>query len=250
MNGLRGWSALRAVLSLGLLLLAGCSLPSAAAPTAMPVPATVAVAAPATATATIAAASAAPSVAATATAVPMPTAITRPTAVATAATPPVAAAPGTPATPAAAATTTPAAAAVGPQTIRDARQACELMLPAGFAATSNPGGFASSGGKVLIVLQSLSAGSDNGLDDLALPFVGAFIPTVAGYEQTAVIKVADSLRIDFTGGLPQPGRGTLYFRQFGPTICVVTYFVADGAGIAYDAVFDALVASLRPRGVG
>ncbi len=256
MYGLRGWVPARVLLSLSLLLLAGCSLPGTTAPTATPAPAATPVATTVPvviAPATTAAASAAPSAAAIATAVPTLTATARPTVAATVATPSVAASPATPpATPVAVATATPpvSAAPGGAQTIRDVRQACELTLPAGFSATSSPGSFASADGKVLVALQSLSAGPENVLDDLALPFVGSFIPTVTGYQQTAVIRVGDSLRIDFTGGLPQPGRGTLYFHQFGGAICVLTYFVVDGADVAFDALLDALVASLRPRGVG
>lgn len=222
------------------LALGGCSLPGASSPTPTPLP--TATAAPATATATAApAASAAPltptiiaTVTATATA-------TRTPAPATPATPN--ARPATPATPAA----TPLAAG---QTIGDERQVCELTLPADYKPAGGPGHYASADGRVLVALQSLTAGQDDTLDDLALPFVGAFIPTVTGYEQTAVIRLADSLRIDFRGGLPRSGGGTLYFRQFGPNVCVVTFFVADGAGVDADALFETVIATLRPKGVG
>jgi hypothetical protein len=157
--------------------------------------------------------------------------------------------PGTPATPGTPGT--PIATPAGTP-VQDARGACELTLPPGFAPTPTPGSFASADGRVLIALESLSAGPDDTLDDLALPFVGAFIPTVEGYQQTAVIRLADNLRIDFTGGLPGrgTGTGTIYFHQFGTTTCVVTLFVADGTAIAYDPFFEALIATLRPTGAG
>jgi hypothetical protein len=125
-----------------------------------------------------------------------------------------------------------------------------MGIPASFAPTSTPGVYVGFDGKALIALQSLGVGPDETLDDLALPFVGEFIPTVEGYEQTSVIRLADNLRIDFTGNLPGRGNGTLYFHQFGTTICVVTLFVGEGTSVAYEALFEALIASLRPKGVG
>lgn len=232
-----------AMLSLGGLM--GCSLPGTAAPTATPPATATLVAAVPTTVVPSAMPSAAPpsptSVPPTATAAPTATATAPPATPATPTTRP--GTPGTPATPIA----TPVASG---QTIQDERGECELALPAGFVAAGAPGRFASADGRVLVALQSLNAGPDETLDDLALPFVGAFIPTVAGYEQTAVIRLAESLRIDFRGGLPQPGNGTLYFGQFGATVCAVTFFVADGAGIDAETMFTALIATLRPKGVG
>jgi hypothetical protein len=222
-------------------LLGGCSLPGTSAPTATPSPTPTTI--PATATASqvaIATPSAAP---VTPTAVATPT-VTRPVPPATPATP--TARLGIPATP-----PTPATPVVGTFLVaQDARQACELTLPAGFAPTSTPGTFTSADGRMLVMLQSLPAGPDDTLDDLALPFVGVFMPTVQGYEQTSVIRLADSLRIDFTGSLPGRGNGSLYFHQFGSTVCVVTLFVAEGTTTTYETFFEALIATLRPKGVG
>jgi hypothetical protein len=235
---------LRRLLALTLVvlsLLGGCSLPGTSAPTATPPPTATTI--PATATAppvVITTPSAAP---ATPTAAATPT-VTRPVPPATPATP--TARLGIPATP-----PTPATPVVGTfLVVQDARQACELTLPVGFAPTSTPGSFASADGKMMVTLQSLLAGPDDILDDLALPFVEAFIPTVQGYEQTSVIRLADSLRIDFTGNLPGRGNGSLYFRQFDTTVCVVTLFVAEGTTTTYESFFEALIATLRPKGVG
>jgi hypothetical protein len=231
---LRRAAALALVL---LALLGGCSLPGTSAPTATPPPPTATV--PPVATAMPSAPPATPT--ATATAAATSTA-TRPVPAATPATP--TARLGIPATP-----PTPATPVVG-TLIQDTRQACELTLPGEFVPTATPGTFARPDGKVLVTLQSLPAGPDDTLDDLALPFVGAFIPTVRGYEQTMVIRLADNLRIDFTGDLAGRGDGSLYFKQFGPTVCVVTLFVADGTTVTYESFFESLIVTLRPKGVG
>lgn len=235
---------LRPLLALALTILAlagtgGCSLPGSAAPTATPAP-------------TLAAASAAPASAAPPTAT---VTIPPPPATPTATTP--SARPATPATPPAGGSptavprpATPGGSPTAPLVVQDARRACELTLPAGVGPTGTPGNYASADGRVLIALQSLAMGPGDALDDLALPFVGAFMPTVAGYAQTAIIREGNTLRIDFSGGLPTRGDGTLTFRQFGAALCVVTFFVADGAAIDYDATYGALIASLRPTGVG
>lgn len=225
-----------------LVFLVGCSLPGSSNPTATPPPPT-ATTFPGTVTASPVASATPSATPATPTVPAMPTA-TRPAPSATPATP--TARLGIPATP-----PTPATPVVGTFTvIQDARQACELTLPGGFAPTATPGRYTSADGRVVIALQSLAAGQDDTLDDLALPFVGAFIPTVQGYEQTAVIRLDDNLRIDFTGNMPGRGNGSLYFRQFDATVCIVTLFVAEGAEINYEMYFQELVLTLRPKGVG
>ena len=187
---------LRRLLALTLVvlsLLGACSLPGTSAPTATPPPTTTAI--PATATVppvTITTPSAAP---ATPTAAATPT-VTRPVPRPPRLRPP----PGWGYRPRPPTQATPVFGTF--LVVQDARQACELTLPVGFAPTSTPGSFASADGKMLVTLQSLPAGPDDTLDDLALPFVEAFIPTVQGYEQTSVIRLADNLRIDFTGNLP------------------------------------------------
>jgi hypothetical protein len=252
---------LRRVLVLALVSLAvgggaGCDFPGTSAPTATAQPTATGV------PATVAATATAPQVAvATPSIVPSPptaSATVAPTATATATVSPTktiaptmqSATPGTPGTPVQGGAT-PGLSPLGEvRVVREARQACELDIPASFVAAGVPDTFASADGRVTIALQSLDIGPDEAFDDLALPFVGNFIATVGGYQQTSVIRLADNLRIDFTGNRPGPGRGTLYFHQFGVTMCVVTLFVGDSANVAYDAFAEALIAGLRPKGVG
>jgi hypothetical protein len=129
---------------------------------------------------------------------------------------------------------------------------CAVTLPVGFAASPNGDGrYVGVDGRAIVALTATEAGPDDTLDDVALPFVGAFVATVEGYQQTAVLKEADSLRVDFTGRLAGPGKGTLYLRQFGRTVCAITFFVTDGTEIAYEPLLAQLIASLRAvKGVG
>jgi hypothetical protein len=127
-----------------------------------------------------------------------------------------------------------------------------VTLPAGFAASPAAAGtYIGAGGGAIVALTALQAGPDDTLDDVALPFVGAFVSSVEGYQQTGVLREADNLRVDFTGRLGQQGKGTLYLRQFGPTVCAITFFVADGTEINYEPTLAQLIASLRAvKGVG
>jgi len=86
------------------------------------------------------------------------------------------------------------------------------------------------------------------LDDVALPFVSTFTAAIGDYQQTAVARGEDNLRLDFTGRTTAPGRGTIFLRQFGGTVCALSFFVVQGAAITYDQTVNALLASLRPAG--
>jgi hypothetical protein len=237
--------------------LAGCSFSGTAAPTATPpptatsVPATMAVTATAAQVAVVTPSVATSLPTATATGLPtatvMATATMRPTVTAS---PTIRlATPGTPGTPASAGATPGTAQLV----LRDAQQACELTLPVGFdqnVSSSPNDSYIADRGVLRISLQSLTVGQDEAFDDQTLPFVGAFIPTVEGYQQTSVIRLADSLRIDFRGQMSLPGSGVLYFQQFGSTICAMTVFAADASGVNVDSLLEKLIPTLRPKGVG
>jgi len=42
-----------------------------------------------------------------------------------------------------------------------------------------------------------------------------------------------------------PGGGTIYQRQFGPTMCGLILFAADGQGPRYTTAFEGIIGSLR-----
>ena len=210
------------------------TMPAATATVAAPAPTVAATPAP---TGTV------PSPPPTAT-IPMPTATPLPTAIlATTVTPPPATA--IPPTLAPVAPTPPAGSSA-----TDAQGRCAITLPAGFAATGG-GAFSGADGQAFITLTPLDARASDTLDDVALPFVSTFTAAIGDYQQTAVARGEDDLRLDFTGQTVAPGRGTIYLRQFGGTVCALTFFVVQGGEIGYEQTVNALVASLRPaRAIG
>jgi hypothetical protein len=135
-----------------------------------------------------------------------------------------------------------AVAAVG---ATDTQGRCAVTLPAGFAATGG-GSFSGANGRAFITVTALDAGASDTLDDVALPFVGTFTAAVGDYQQTAVARGEDNLRLDFTGRTVAPGRGTIFLRQFGGTVCALSFFLVQGGEVTYDQTVNALLASLRP----
>ena len=129
----------------------------------------------------------------------------------------------------------------------DAQGRCAITLPAGFAATDG-GAFSGANGRASITLTPLVVRASDILDDVALPFVSTFTAAIGDYQQTAVARGEDNLRLDFTGRTTAPGQGTIFLRQFGGTVCALSFFVVQGAAITYDQTVNALLASLRPAG--
>jgi len=204
-----------------------------AAPTSAPVP---------TVTATIAL---------TNTATPLAPTVTLP--------PPTATVPAT-ALPTPTATVPPATATAVPATLvprtppiqtgasaTDVQGRCAITLPAGFTATGG-GSFSGANGRAVITLTPLVIGTSDTLDDVALPFVSTFTAAIGNYQQTAVARGEDSLRLDFTGRTTAPGRGTIFLHQFDGTVCALSFFVVQGGEVPYDQTVNALLASLRPAG--
>ena len=129
----------------------------------------------------------------------------------------------------------------------DVQGRCAITLPAGFTATGG-GAFSGSNGRASIALTPLAIGASDTLDDVAQPFVSTFIAATGDYQQTAVARGEDNLRLDFTGRTVAPGRGTIFLRQFGGTVCALSFFVVQGGEVGYDQTVNALLASLRPAG--
>jgi hypothetical protein len=123
-----------------------------------------------------------------------------------------------------------------------------VTLPAGFAASGAGGTFTGAGGRATVMLAGLDAAPGDTLDDVALPFVSTATAGVADYRQLRAVKGADSLRIDYTGRLAQPGTGTFFLRQFDGTVCAVSFFVVQGTELAYEPTLAQLLASLRVVG--
>lgn len=231
------------------------TVPPTAAPSLAPTTAPT-LAAPATATtvtspyptAPVATATTAPPTATTApptaTIAPSATATAAPTATATAVPVP----PTVPPTLAPTATLPPPPPSAPGSTINDPQGRCALTLPAGFAASGTGGVFTGAGGRATVTLAGLVAEPGDTLDDVALPFVSTATAGIADYQQLGAVKGTDSLRIDYTGRLAQPGTGTFFLRQFGGTVCALSFFVAQGTELSYEPTLAQLLASLRLAG--
>lgn len=267
-----------AVLLGAIVALAACAPFGDATPTPAPSPTATAQAPGPTASATViptatttatAAPTTAPTIAPTSapTSVPVPTLTAMPAPTNTAVPPaptvtlpaPTATLPAT-APPAPSATVPPPTATVMPPTLApvpptalagagatDAQGRCAITLPTGFAAAGG-GTFSGANGRALITLTPLAIGASDTLDDVALPFVSTFTAGIGDYQQTAVARGEDNLRLDFTGRTTAPGRGTIFLRQFGGTVCALSFFVVQGGEVSYEQTVNALLASLRPAG--
>ena len=231
------------------------SLAPSSAPTGAPTAATaVASAAPPVpptvppATATAAPPTAAPPTATTspptATLAPSATATAAPTATSTAVPVP----PTVPPTLAPTATLPPPPPSAPGSTVNDPQGRCALTLPTGFAASGTAGLFTGAGGRATVMLAGLVAAPGDTLDDVALPFISTATAGIADYQQLRAVKGTDSLRIDYTGRMAQPGTGTFFLRQFGGTVCALSFFVVQGTELSYEPTLAQLLASLRVVG--
>ena len=230
------------------------SLAPSSAPTGAPTAAATAVASAAPspsiapATATAAPPTAAPPTATTspptATLAPSATATAAPTATSTAVPVP----PTVPPTLAPTATLPPPPPSAPGSTVNDPQGRCALTLPTGFAASGTAGLFTGAGGRATVMLAGLVAAPGDTLDDVALPFISTATAGIADYQQLRAVKGTDSLRIDYTGRMAQPGTGTFFLRQFGRTVCALSFFVVQGTEFSYEPTLAQLLASLRVVG--
>ena len=241
------------------LSLAACGPFGGATPTVIPPTATIAPTptptAPASPSPTAPSATAIPT--ATATAVPPTAMIALPTATTvpptstpvppTATSTPPSSTPTAPPTLAPTATLPPPPTSASSTTATDPQGLCSITLPTGFTAT-NGDVFTGLGGRATIALTALVAEPDATLDDVALPYISTATAAIADYQQSRVVKGTDSLRIDFAGRLTQPGTGTFYLKQFGTTVCALSFFVVQGTEISYEQTLTQLLASLRTAG--
>ncbi len=68
---------------------------------------------------------------------------------------------------------------------------------------------------------------------------------ITDYRETAVVRTADALRIDYSGELVLPSKGTLYFIRSGATVCALHFFCPLSAADRHAPVMEAMLASLR-----
>lgn len=224
------------VVSLALLALAACGVTPTPtpAPTATPLP---------TATAT-----------ATATATPLPTATLTPTATPSP-TPtlvPTATPSPTPtriptATPSPTSTPTPTVtptATPTPYAIRDSSALCETTVPGAFR---DDGGIWRVGDAAGVTIVGTPTGGLLSFDAVTQLFLNNVGAQITDFHETGRTRESDDrLRIAYTGKVfGVPGGGTIYQRQFGPTMCGLILFAADGQGPRYTAAFEEIIRNLR-----
>ena len=223
-----------AVVTLALLALAACG----ATPTPTPAP---------TATPL-------PTATATATATPLPTATLTPTATPSP-TPtlvPTATPSPTPtriptATPSPTRTPTPTVtptATPTPYGIRDSSALCEATVPGAFR---DDGGIWRVGNEAGVTIVGTPTGGLLSFDAVTQLFLNNVGAQISDFHETGRNhEGSDRLRIAYTGKvLGVPGGGTIYQRQFGPTMCGLILFAADGQGSRYTGAFEGIIASLR-----
>lgn len=133
-------------------------------------------------------------------------------------------------------------------TVYDPTGRCRLDLPAPFVErTPGSGYFPASDRSGFVGLDAHAlAGGTRSRDDVVNAALRGVHALVVDYGQSAANWQGDTLRVAFTGGLLNlNGQGTVYFRQFGDTICQLTFFVLDIAPQAREKVLDPLIASLQ-----
>ena len=122
---------------------------------------------------------------------------------------------------------------------------CRVTVPGGFSEEPpRSGTFISRDRLAFVGLEALDA-SDASFEEVTGTAIAGVQGLVTGYQETDAAREPDGLRVDFTGALGgRPGRGMVYFKQSGPTICQATLIVAEGSGVAYEAAFQALTTTM------
>ena len=128
-------------------------------------------------------------------------------------------------------------------TIRDSSALCQATVPGAFR---DDGGIWRVGDEAGVTIVATPTGgllSFDAVTQLLLSNVGA---QVGEFRETARTRDGDDrLRIAYTGKVfGVPGGGTIYQRQFGPTMCGLILFAAEGQGPRYAPAFEGLIASL------
>ncbi len=220
------------VVSLALLALAACgATPTPTpAPTATPRPTATATATPlSTATLTpTATPSPTPTLVPTATPSPTPTRI--PTATPS---------PTRTPTPTVTPTATPT-----PYAIRDSSALCETTVPGDFR---DDGGIWRVGNAAGVTIVGTPTGGLLSFDAVTQLFLNNVGAQIADFHETGRTREdSEHLRIAYTGKVfGVAGGGTIYQRQFGPTMCGLILFAADGQGPRYTAAFEDIIRNLR-----
>ena len=146
-------------------------------------------------------------------------------------------------TPTRAATVAPSANGGG--TVRDEDGVCQLVLPTSHKVDSAGDGFDALDDNGFGVSTSATGRSESP-ETLAQLLYGNFTTTFTSPQPSAPVSIGDTSRIDFVGALASnPGKGTVYIKKFGSTVCGVSMFTYDKAAVPHNTSATAILPTLK-----
>lgn len=146
-------------------------------------------------------------------------------------------------TPTRAATAAPSAAGGG--TVRDESAICQLVVPASYAVDSAGDGFDALDDNGFGVITS-ARGRSESPQALAQLLYGNFSAVFTDAQANAPDSTGDTSRIDFTGALgANQGKGTVYIKKYGTTVCGVSLFTYDKAAVPHNTAAGAILPTIK-----
>jgi hypothetical protein len=129
--------------------------------------------------------------------------------------------------------------------VRDEDGICRLTVPPGYTVDSAGDGFDADDGKGIGVLTGATGRAETP-EALAQSLYGGFTSILTDLQQGQVTNTADTSQIDFTGTLgTQPGKGTVYVKKFGTTVCGLSVFTYSGAAVPHESAITSLIPTVR-----
>lgn len=138
--------------------------------------------------------------------------------------------------------TTPPA---GGNIVRDEEGRCQLTLIPGYTVDSGGDGFDADDGNGIGVLSS-AAGRSETPEALAQSLYNGFTSVLTDVQQGKTTSNATASQIDFTGALATTiGKGTVYVKKFGTTVCGISIFTYDTAQLPHEIVTTAILSTVK-----
>jgi len=136
------------------------------------------------------------------------------------------------------------AATPTPYVLRDSSALYEATVPGAFR---DDGGIWRVGDEAGVTIVATPTGGLLSFDAVTQLFLSNIGAQISDFRETGRTREGDDhLRIAYTGKVfGVPGGGVLYQRQFGPTMCGLILFAADGQGPRYTGAFGEIIANLR-----
>ena len=137
--------------------------------------------------------------------------------------------------------------AAGNNIVRDEDGICQLTLIPGYTVDSGGDGFDADDGNGIGVLSGAKGRSETP-EALAQSLYGGFTSVLSGVQQGKVTTGSTSSQIDFTGALAaNAGKGTVYVKKFGTTVCGVSIFTYNDAQIPHDIAATAILLTVSEK---